>query len=86
VTNFQRIDKKQKMLQSEQNVVYFHVSAAMMIMIFKIKFEPTEEFNFEKGYKIIKFSYVNSISAQRRCGINVEECCFILFLPNGDIK
>jgi hypothetical protein len=43
-------------------------------------------FNFEEGYKIIEFSYVNSISAQRWCGINVEECCFILFLPNGDIE
>jgi hypothetical protein len=53
------------MLQSEQNVIYFHVSAAMMMMIFKIKFEPMEEFNFEKGYKIIEFLYVNSISAQR---------------------
>jgi hypothetical protein len=59
------MDKKQKMLQSEQNVMCFHVSAAIMMMIFKIKFEPTEEFNFEKGYKIIEFSYVNSISAQR---------------------
>jgi hypothetical protein len=38
-------------------------SAAMMMMIFKIKFEPTEEFNFEDGYKIIGFLYVNSISA-----------------------
>jgi hypothetical protein len=53
------------MLQSEQNVMYFHVSAAitMMMMIFKFKFEPTEGFNFEEGYKIIEFSYVNSISA-----------------------
>jgi hypothetical protein len=57
------MDKKREMLQSEQNVMYFHVSAAMM-MIFKIKFEPTKEFNFEEGYKIIEFSYVNSISAQ----------------------
>jgi hypothetical protein len=65
VTNFQRIDEKQKMLQSEQNVMCFHVSAAMMMMIFKIKFEPTEEFNFEEGYKIIEFKYVNFISAQR---------------------
>jgi hypothetical protein len=53
------------MLQSEQNVMYFHVSAAMMMMIFKIKFKPTGEFSFEEGYKIIEFSYVNSISAQR---------------------
>jgi hypothetical protein len=53
------------MLQSEQNVMYFHVSAAMMMMIFKIKFEPTREFIFEEGYKIIEFLYVNSISAQR---------------------
>jgi hypothetical protein len=59
------MDKKQEMLQSEQNIMYFHVSAAMMIMIFKIKFEPMGEFNFEDGYKIIEFSYVNSISAQR---------------------
>jgi hypothetical protein len=59
------MDKKQEMLQSEQNVMYFHVFAAMMMMIFKIKFEPTGEFNFEEGYKIIEFSYVNSISAQR---------------------
>jgi hypothetical protein len=59
------MDKKQEMLQSEQNVMYFYVSAAMMMMIFKIKFEPTGEFNFEKGYKIIQFSYINSISAQR---------------------
>jgi hypothetical protein len=53
------------MLQSEQNVIYFHVSAAIVMVIFKIKFEPTGEFNFEEGYKIIEFSYVNSISAQR---------------------
>jgi hypothetical protein len=53
------------MLQSEQNVMYFHVSAAMMMMIFKIKFEQTGEFSFEEGYKVIEFSYVNSISAQR---------------------
>jgi hypothetical protein len=53
------------MLQSEQNVMYFHVSAAMMMMIFIIKFEPTGEFNFEESYKINEFSYVNSISAQR---------------------
>jgi hypothetical protein len=59
------MDKKQEMLQSEQNVMYFHVSVAMMMMIFKIKFEPMGEFNFEEGYKIIEFSYVNSISAQR---------------------
>jgi hypothetical protein len=65
VTNFQRMDKKQKMLQSEQNVMCFHVSAAMMMMIFKIKFEPTGEFIFEEGYKIIEFLYVNSISAQQ---------------------
>jgi hypothetical protein len=51
--------------KSEQNVMYFHVSAAMMMTIFIIKFEPTGEFNFEEGYKIIEFSYVNSISAQR---------------------
>jgi ABC-type transport system involved in cytochrome c biogenesis permease subunit len=37
------------MLQSEQNIMYFHVSAAiMMMMIFKIKFEPTEKFSFEE--------------------------------------
>jgi hypothetical protein len=59
------MDKKQEMLQSEQIVMYFHVSAAMMMMIFKIKFEPMGGFNFEEGYKIIEFSYVNSISAQR---------------------
>jgi hypothetical protein len=59
------------MLQSEQNVIYFHVFAAMMIMIFKIKFEQTGEFSFEKGYKIIEFSYINSISAKRWCGIDV---------------
>jgi hypothetical protein len=59
------MDKKQKMLQSEQNVMYFYVSAAMMMMTFKIKFKPTGEFNFEEGYKIIEFSYVNSISTQR---------------------
>jgi hypothetical protein len=59
------MDKKQKMLQSEQNVMYFLVSAAMIMMIFIIKFEPTGEFNFEESYKIIEFSYVNSISAQR---------------------
>jgi hypothetical protein len=59
------MDKKQKMLQSEQNVMYFHVSAAMTMMIFKIKFELTGGFNFEEGYKIIEFLYVNSISAQR---------------------
>jgi hypothetical protein len=53
------------MLQSEQNVIYFYVSAAMMMMIFKIKFEQAGEFSFEEGYKIIEFSYVNSISAQR---------------------
>jgi hypothetical protein len=41
------MDKKQEMLQSEQNVMYFHVSAAMMMIIFKIKFEPTGGFNFE---------------------------------------
>jgi hypothetical protein len=64
VANFQRIDKKQEMLQSKQNVMYFHVSAAMTMMIFKIKFESTGGFNFEEGYKIIEFSYVNSISAQ----------------------
>jgi hypothetical protein len=52
------------MLQSKQNVMYFHVSAAMM-MIFKIKFEQTGEFSFEEDYKIIEFSYVNFISAQR---------------------
>jgi hypothetical protein len=66
------MDKKQDMLQIEQNVMYFHVSAAIVMMIFKIKFEPTEEFNFEESYKIIEFSYVNFISAQRWCGINVE--------------
>jgi hypothetical protein len=59
------MNKKPKMLQSEQNVIYFHVSAAMMMMILKIKFELTGEFNFEDGYKIIEFSYVNFISAQR---------------------
>jgi hypothetical protein len=59
------MDKKQEMLQTEQNVMYFHVSAAMMMIIFKIKFEPIGEFNFEEGYKIIEFSYVNSISVQR---------------------
>jgi hypothetical protein len=53
------------MLQSEQNVMYFHVSAAMMMMIFKIEFEQMGEFSFEEDYKIIEFSYVNSISAQR---------------------
>jgi hypothetical protein len=58
------MDKKQEMLQSEQNIMYFHVSAAMMMMIFKIKFESTGEFNVEEGYKIIEFSYVNSISVQ----------------------
>jgi hypothetical protein len=51
-----------------------------------IKFEPVEEFNLEESNKIIEFSYVNSISAQRWCGINVEEWCFILFLSNGDIE
>jgi hypothetical protein len=35
------------------------------MMTFKIKFESTGEFNFEDGYKIIEFLYVNSISAQR---------------------
>jgi hypothetical protein len=65
VIDFQRIDKKQEMLQSEQNVIYFHVSTAMMMLIFKIKFEPMGEFNFEEGYKIIEFPYVNFISAQR---------------------
>jgi hypothetical protein len=45
-----------------------------------------EEFNFEKGYKIIEFLYVNSISAQRWYVINIEECCSILFLPNNDIE
>jgi hypothetical protein len=74
------------MLESEQNVMYFYVSAAMMMMIFKIKFEPTREFNFEEGYKIIEFPYVNFIFAQRCCEINVEQCCFILFLSNGDIE
>jgi hypothetical protein len=59
------MDKKQEMLQSEQNVMYFHVSAAIVMMIFKIKFKPTGEFNFEEGYKIIEFSYVNFISTQR---------------------
>jgi hypothetical protein len=59
------MDKKQEMLQREQNVIYFHIFAAMMMIIFKIKFEPTEEFNFQDGYKIIEFLYVNSISAQR---------------------
>jgi hypothetical protein len=59
------MDKKQEMLQSEQNIMYFHVSAAMMMMIFKIKFKPTGGFNFEEGYKIIEFSYVNFIYAQR---------------------
>jgi hypothetical protein len=49
------------MLQSEQNVMYFYNSAAMM-MIFKIKFEPTGEFNFEEGYEIIELSNVNFIS------------------------
>jgi hypothetical protein len=53
------------MLQSEQNVMYFHVSAAIVMMIFKIKFKPIGEFNFEEGYKIIEFSYANFISAQR---------------------
>jgi hypothetical protein len=53
------------MLQSKHNVMHFHVSAAMMMMIFKIKFEPRGEFNFEEGYEIIEFSYVNSISTQR---------------------
>jgi hypothetical protein len=59
------MDKKQKMLQSEENVMYFHVSAAIVMMIFKIKFEPTGKFNFEESYKVIEFSYVNFISAQR---------------------
>jgi hypothetical protein len=45
--------------------MYFHVFAAMMMMIFKIKFEPTGEFNFEERYKVIEFPYINSISAQR---------------------
>jgi hypothetical protein len=58
----------------------------MIMMIFKIKFEQTGEFSFEEGYKIIEFSYVNSISAQRWCGINVEEWYFILFLSNGDTE
>jgi hypothetical protein len=53
------------MLQSEQNVIYFLVFAAIVMVIFKIKFEPTGEFNFEEGYNIIEFSYVNFISAQR---------------------
>jgi hypothetical protein len=47
------------------------------------------EFNFEEQFyvfKIIEFLYVNSISSQRWCGIDVEEWCFILFLPNGDIE
>jgi hypothetical protein len=47
------------------------------------------EFNFEEQFyvfKIIEYLYVNSISAQQWCGINVEEWCFILFLPNGDIE
>jgi hypothetical protein len=44
--------------------MYFHVSLAIMMIIFKIKFEPTGEFNFEEVYKIIEFSYVNFISAQ----------------------
>jgi hypothetical protein len=35
--------------------MYFDVSAAMMMMIFKIRFEPTGEFNFKEGYKIIEF-------------------------------
>jgi hypothetical protein len=45
--------------------MYFHVSAALMMIIFKIKFEPTGGFNFEEGYKIIEFSYVNPIFGQR---------------------
>jgi hypothetical protein len=53
------------MLQSEHNVMYFYFSAATVMMIFKIKFETTGEFNFEEGYKIIEFSYINSVSAQR---------------------
>jgi hypothetical protein len=44
--------------------MYFYVSAAMMMMIFKMKFEPMVGFNFEEGYKIIEFSYVNFISVQ----------------------
>jgi hypothetical protein len=58
----------------------------MMMMIFKIKFEPTGEFNFKEGYKIIEFPYVNSISVQRWCGMKVEDWCFILFPPNGDLE
>jgi hypothetical protein len=49
----------------DKKLIYFHVFAAMIMMIFIIKFEPTEEFNFEESYKIIEFSYVNFISAQR---------------------
>jgi hypothetical protein len=45
--------------------MYFHVSAAMMMMIFKIKFEPMREFVFKESYKIIEVLYVNSISVQR---------------------
>jgi hypothetical protein len=45
--------------------MYFYNSVAMMMMIFKIKFELTGEFNFEEGYEIIELSNVNSISAQR---------------------
>jgi hypothetical protein len=47
----------------DKKLMYFHVSAAMIMMIFIIKFEPTGEFNFEESYNIIEFSYVNSISA-----------------------
>jgi hypothetical protein len=36
------------MLQSEKNVMYFHVFAAMMMDYLLIKFEPTGEFNFEE--------------------------------------
>jgi hypothetical protein len=54
-----------------------------------IKFEPMEKFNFEEQFyvfKIIEFLYVNSISVQLWCEINVEEWYFILFLSNGDIE
>jgi hypothetical protein len=43
------------MLQSEQNVMYFHVSAAMMLIIFSLNSNQRENLILKSSYKKCEF-------------------------------
>jgi hypothetical protein len=67
------------MPNSDVELMYKNIVFMMLLILAKVI-----DRKFYKFYLWVLYIY--SISAQRWYRINVEEICFVLYLPNGDIE